>query len=173
VLGYVIAAFGVTWRLWANPASMAPTNGRSVLPDIYLSAWSMRYAATAIAHARLPALITTAVNAPQGINVMWNTTMLLPSVLLAPVTLLAGPQASLTVLITLGFADSAAVMFAVLRRWGAGIGAAAFAGALFGLSPALRMAAEDHYMLQAGARWWPVCTFGQAPPCSSSRLTTR
>lgn len=144
----MIAAFGVTWRLWVNPASMAPTNGRSVLPDIYLSAWSMRYAATAIAHARLPALITTAVNAPQGINVMWNTTMLLPSVLLAPVTLLAGPQASLTVLITLGFAGSAAAMFAVLRRWGAGTGAAAFAGALFGFSPALRMAAEDHYMFQ-------------------------
>ena len=44
-------------------------------------------------------------NAPQGINLMWNTPMLLPGVLFAPLTLLAGPQASLTVLMTLGSPD--------------------------------------------------------------------
>ena len=55
---------------------------------------------------RLPALITDGMNAPQGISVMWNTFMPLPGMLLAPVTLLAGPQASLTVLMTIGFAGS-------------------------------------------------------------------
>ncbi len=75
-----------------------------------------------------------------------------PSVLLAPVTLLAGPQASLTVLTTLGFAGSAASLFFVLRRRGAGPSAAALGGAICGaicgFSPALRIAAEDHYPLQ-------------------------
>jgi hypothetical protein len=149
LLGYLVAAVAVTWRLWADPTRMAPTTGGlPLLPDICLSAWSMRYAATAIAHVRLPALVTTAVNAPQGMNLMWNTTMLLPSVLLAPVTLLAGPQLSLNILTTLGFAGSAAAMFVVLRRWGASTSAAAVGGAFFGFSPALRIAAEDHYMLQ-------------------------
>ncbi len=145
---YLLAAVALTWRLWADPAAMAPTNGATVLPDIYVNVWGMRYAAIAVAHGRLPSLITTAVNAPQGVNLMWNTTMLLPSVLLAPVTLLAGPQASLAVLTTLGFAGSAASLFFVLRRWGAGPSAAALGGAVYGFSPALRIGAEDHYPLQ-------------------------
>jgi len=56
---------------------------------------------------------------------MWNTSLLLPGVLLAPVTLLAGPQVTLTLVLTLGFAGSAASLFAVLRRWGASVTAAA------------------------------------------------
>lgn len=75
-LCYLLAAVALTWRLWADPAAMAPTNGATVLPDIYVNVWGMRYAAIAVAHGRLPSLITTAVNAPQGINLMWNTTML-------------------------------------------------------------------------------------------------
>ena len=67
-------------------------------------------------------------NAPHGINLMWNTSLLLPGVLLAPVTLLAGPQTSLTVLLTLGFAGSAAAMYWVLRRWGVRTGPAALGG---------------------------------------------
>jgi hypothetical protein len=55
---------------------------------------------------------------------MWNTSLLLPGVVLAPVALLAGPQVSLTVLLVLAFAGSAASLFVVLRRWGASISAA-------------------------------------------------
>ena len=76
----------VTWRLWADPASHTVAGNPN---DADLFAWFMRYDATAVAHGRLPALVTAAMNAPQGINLMWNTSMLLPGVLLAPVTLLA------------------------------------------------------------------------------------
>jgi len=146
---YVLAAFGLTWRLWAAPAAQVPTtNGHGVSADIYLSAWFMRYAATSLTHGHLPALATTALNYPQGVSVMWNTSILLPGVVLAPITLLAGPLVSLTVLITAGFAGSAATMFFVLRRWGGGLIPAAIGGALFGFSPALRLAAQDHYHLQ-------------------------
>ena len=108
----------------------------------------MRYAAMAVRHGRLPALITTGMNAPQGVNLMWNTPLLLPAVLLAPVTGLFGPQVSLTVLTTAGFAGSAAAMFWVLRRWRVSIGAAALAGAVYGFSPALLQSAMSHYNLQ-------------------------
>ena len=147
---YVLAAVGLTWRLWANPAVTAPTQagGRGVSTDVYFMAWCLRYSAAAIAHGGLPALTTTALNAPHGVNMMWNTSMLLPGVLLAPVTLVAGPVTSLIVLLTVGFAGSAASMFFVLRWWGATIGAAAIGGALYGFSPALLVAAQDHSDLQ-------------------------
>ena len=146
---YLLVAFALTWRIWSDPAALVPTNGgHRVSHDIYLNAWFMRYAATAISHGHLPALVTTAVNAPQGVNVMWNTSLLLPSLLLTPITLTAGPLVSLAVLLTAGLAGSAAAMFAVLRRWRVGLIGAALGGALYGFSPAILVAAEDHYHLE-------------------------
>lgn len=149
VAAYLLLALGLTWRINVNPAVRVPSNGSpTVESDIYLNVWFMRYAATAVAHGHLPALITTAVNAPRGINLMWNTSMLLPGVLLAPVTLLAGPSVSLAVLLVVGFAGSASALYLVLRRWDVSIAGAAIGGAIYGFSPALLVAAEDHYHLQ-------------------------
>jgi hypothetical protein len=143
-LCYLLAAVLLTWRLWVDPA------GRIVFGnphDADLIAWFMRYAVTAVRHGRLPALITTGMNAPSGINLMWNTAMLLPGVLLAPVTWLAGPQVTLTILTTIGFAGSASALFFVLRRWDVSLPAAALAGAVYGFSPALLQSARSHYDL--------------------------
>ena len=150
VLGcYLLGAVALTWHLWGDPAGRAQiVPSRGVSHDIDLFAWFFRYEATAIAHGRLPDLVTTALNAPQGVNLMWNTSFLLPGVVFAPLTMAIGPQATLTVLLTLGFAGSAATMFWVLRRWGASLAAAALGGAVFGFSPALRIAAVGHYHLQ-------------------------
>jgi hypothetical protein len=53
---------------------------------------------------------------------MWNSSLLLlPSLVMAPVTLLGGPQASLTLMLTLGYAGSAAAMYWLLRRHGASV----------------------------------------------------
>ncbi len=65
----------------------------------------------------------------------------------APVTLLFGPQVSLTMLLVLGFAGSATAMFYVLRRWGASNIAAVLGGALYGFSPALVNSGIGHYSL--------------------------
>ena len=142
---YVLASFALTWRLWADPAGRMVAGNPG---DTNLFAWFMRYSATAVSHGRLPALVTTGLNAPQGINLMWNTSVLLPGMLLAPVTLLAGPQASLTILLTAGFAGSAASLFWVLRRWGASLVAAGLGGAVYGFSPALLAAGMGHFHLQ-------------------------
>ncbi len=149
VLCYLVAAVGMTWRLWADPSRMAPTAvDGNVNMDIYLSTWFMRYVATALGHGHLPALVTTGINSPRGVNAMWNTSLLAPAFLLAPVTIIAGPVTSLTVLLTLGFAGSATSMFVVLRRWQVSVTAAALGGALFGFMPAMTVAAQDHYHLQ-------------------------
>jgi hypothetical protein len=141
----LLGAVAVTLWLWRDPASRLVA-GNSFDTDQF--AWYFRYDATAVAHFRLPALTTEAMNAPQGVSVMWNTFMLLPGLLLAPLTLLAGPQASLTVLMTAGFAGSAFAMFAVLRRWGATAPAAALGAAVYGFSPALVQSSLGHYDLQ-------------------------
>ena len=142
---YLVAAVALTMWLWRDPASRIVA-GNPYDADQF--AWFFRYDATAVAHLRLPALITTGMNAPQGISLMWNTAMPLPGVLLAPLTLLAGPQASLTVLMTLGFAGSAVSMFATTRRWGASAAAAGLAGLVYGFSPALIQSSAGHYDLQ-------------------------
>jgi hypothetical protein len=142
---YLLAALAVTLWLWRDPASRTVAGNPN---DADQFAWFFRYDAAAIAHGRLPALVTAAMNAPQGVNVMWNTFMLLPGVLLAPVTLLFGPQASLTLLMTAGFAGSATAMFAVLRRWQVSVASAALGAAVYGFSPALVHSAVGHYDLQ-------------------------
>jgi hypothetical protein len=144
---YLLGALALTWRLWADPSGRAPV-GDPGPADYDLQAWFLRYAATAIGQGRIPALVTAAMNAPHGINLMWNTSLLALGVLLTPVTLLAGPQASLTVVMTLGFAGSAASMFVVLRRWQASILAAALGGAVYGFSPAMLDSGLDHFQLQ-------------------------
>ena len=171
---YLLAAVIVTWRLWADPAGHTVAGNPH---DADLFAWFLRYDAAAMTHGRLPALVTAAMNAPQGINVMWNTSLLLPGVLLTPVTLLLGPQTALTVLMTAGFAGSAASLFWVLRRWEVSTGAAALAGAVYGFSPALLQASIGHYNLQfavlpplivdAGLR---LCLRSQAPVRDGIRL---
>jgi hypothetical protein len=142
---YLLGAVMVTGRLWVDPAGRMQVGDAH---DVDQFAWFLRYAATAIGHGHLPALVTSALNAPRGVNLMWNTSFLLPGVLLAPVTLLAGPQVGLTVVLTLGFAGSAASLFWVLRRWGASPGAAALGGALYGFSPALLDSGIGHYNFQ-------------------------
>ncbi len=146
ILGcYLLGAVAVTWRLWVDPAARSQVGD---VQDVNLFAWFMRYEAAAVAHGRLPALTTAALNAPRGISLMWNTSLLLPGVLLAPVTLLAGPQTTLTTVLTLGFAGSAASLCWVLRRWGASLTAAAIGGAVYGFSPALLNSGIGHYHLE-------------------------
>jgi hypothetical protein len=144
---YLAAAVALNWRLWAGLGTMSPT-GDPGPADNDLMAWFMRYAADAISHGHLPALVTTALNAPHGINLMWNNTILFPAVALAPVTLLGGPQASLTIVATLGYAGSAAAMYWLLRRHGACVLAGGLGGAVFGFSPGLVNAGIAHYGMQ-------------------------
>jgi hypothetical protein len=108
----------------------------------------MRYAAGEIAHWHLPALITSGMNAPTGVSAMWNPSLLLPGVVLSPLTLMFGPQVSLNVLLTAGFAGSAMSLYWVLRRWSVGIVAAVAGGLAYGFSPALTQSAVGHYDLQ-------------------------
>ena len=147
LFAYLAAAAGLTWRLWAGLGTVSVA-GDPGPADNDLMAWFMRYAAGAVAHGHLPALVSTGLNAPRGFPLMWNNSVLFPAVVLAPVTLLAGPLASLTVLTTAGYAGSAAAMYWLLRRNGASVAAGAIGGAVFGFSPGMVNAGLGHYGMQ-------------------------
>jgi hypothetical protein len=141
---YVAGAFFVTSTLWVHPTGLLQAGDPE---DVDQATWFLRYIATAIEHFRLPALITTTMNAPHSVNLMWNTSLLLPGIVITPVTALFGAQAGLTTLLVIGFAGSAASMYYVLRRWQASQLGAAVGGALYGFSPALVDSGIGHYSL--------------------------
>jgi hypothetical protein len=71
--------------------------------DIRLFTWYLENDSVSVLHGRDPLLFTT-MNAPAGVNGMWNTSILLPALVMTPVTLLAGPLAAYNVLFVLALA---------------------------------------------------------------------
>jgi hypothetical protein len=97
-------------------------------------AWFLRWFPYALATHQNP-LFTTNIIDPGGINLMWNTWIPLPALLLSPVTLLAGPVASFNLAITLGVALSAWCAYLAAARFLTRRSAAVLAGAAYGFSP--------------------------------------
>jgi hypothetical protein len=101
--------------------------------DDSLFTWWLAYTPWALLHGHSP-LVSNYLNAPGGVNGMWNTSVPLLGILGAPITLTAGPTATLNTMTLLGPAVSGAVAFAVLRRY-MHPAAAFVAGAMYGFSP--------------------------------------
>jgi hypothetical protein len=141
---YVVAALVVTARLWLHPAHrMVAGNPHDT--DLYT--WWLAWIAHQLGGGHF-SLITHAMNAPTGVNAMWNTSLLLPGVVLSPLTLLAGAQASYNVLLFVGFAGSANTAHRLLlRHVHVGWWPALAGGALYGFSPAMIHASIGHVSL--------------------------
>lgn len=108
--------------------------------------WFFGWTAHALATGHNP-LFSSAANAPYGLNLAQATSTSLLGVLLAPLTLLAGPVASVNVCFVLAMPLSAASAYAVLRRWNVWAPAAAFGGLAFGFSPAMINEGSQHLNL--------------------------
>jgi hypothetical protein len=133
VAGYAVLALHLTWQWWT------PLGGRLTSvnePDTVLFSWLLSWTPHAVSTGRFP-LFSDLLNAPTGINLMWNNGMVLPGLLFAPVTALFGGVATVTVITALGLAGSAATAFWCLRSLSVRVLPAAVGGALFGFSPAM------------------------------------
>jgi hypothetical protein len=97
-------------------------------------AWFLRWLPYAIANHHNP-LFTTSLIAPTGVNLMWNTWIPLPALLLSPLTVAAGPIAAFDVAVTLGVALSGWCMYLAASRFVQRTAAAVLAGAAYGFSP--------------------------------------
>ncbi|WP_155055645.1 dolichyl-phosphate beta-glucosyltransferase [Streptomyces blattellae] len=108
--------------------------------------WEWFFAVTAdnVAHLRNP-LFTDLQGFPDGVNLMANTVMLGLSVPFTPLTLLAGPAVSLSVVMTLGLAATAAAWYWLIVKRVVRQRAAAFVGAsLAAFAPPMVSHANAH-----------------------------
>jgi len=145
-LGIVLVCYlGLSVLLWWQAWSGHPTDMASCgCNDPALFIWFLEWPAYAIAHGHNP-LYSTALFHPAGINMLSNTGVVAIGVLLAPVTWLFGPVATLNVASTLGPALTGLAMFWLLRRYVRWTPAAFIGGLVFGFSPFVFVnSAVDH-----------------------------
>jgi len=131
VFGVYLAASLLLWRSYL-PHLASRTITRGVLdPGIYI--WWLNWVPYAILHGLDP-FRSSYLNAPSGVNAMWNTSIPAIGVAFAPITLVFGPIASFNIAAILGPALSSWTAWWWLRRHASDL-AAAFGGLLFGFSP--------------------------------------
>jgi hypothetical protein len=125
-LGLAVALFHAAW---SNP--LRTQVGGAGDADEY--SWFLAWVPFALGHGLNP-LVSHYVAFPSGANLMWNTSVLFPSLLMSPFTVLFGAAFSYNVLITLAPALGATFSYLAFRRWVSRL--PAVAGALiFGFSP--------------------------------------
>jgi hypothetical protein len=146
-MAYLALSAFIWSNLWGHPTSETICGcGDPSLFDSFIE-----WPAYAIAHGLNP-FYTTALHYPVGVNLLANTSVLAIGVVLAPVTWLFGPIATLNVASTLAPALSALSMFVLLRRWVSWTPAAFFGGLFYGFSPFIVVALSwAHLMLGMAA----------------------
>jgi hypothetical protein len=141
--GYGALALVVWWGVWSSHPTATTTCGCG---DSALFLWFFAWPAHALAHGLDP-VHSTAMSHPAGVNLLANTSELALGVVLAPVTWLWGPVASMNVALTLAPALSALAMFVLVRRWVAWAPAAFTAGLLYGFSPLVLVSLSDAHLM--------------------------
>jgi hypothetical protein len=111
--------------------------------DPAIFAWMLRWSPFAWAH-HLNPLVTTYLNYPEGVNLMWNTSLPAPALLLAPVTNGLGAVTAFNVLTTAALALSAWAAYFAIRDHAPWPPAALCGGLLYGFSPYMVGQSEGH-----------------------------
>ena len=129
---------------WSSPTTRTLRGGDGD-PAIFM--WFLRWVPFALAHGH-DLLVTHHLNYPDGVNLMWNTSLPLPGLLLTPVTDAWGPVLSFNLVLVLGYGLSAWCAYLAIRRFVPGHLAAGVGGLVYGFSPAiLGQAAHPHMTL--------------------------
>lgn len=128
---YVGLAVLVWWHVWAGGVGGSlPSGSLDPAQDVWWLAWVPH----ALGHGANP-LFTRSMFFPAGVNVLANTSFPLLGLLLAPITVTAGPLAAMSVAVVLVPAADAFVAYAVLRRYTSWAPAAFAGGLLYGFGP--------------------------------------
>lgn len=171
VVGLIAAAFSLTYLghgLLTSPTDM--WRGNPGDPEQFM--WFLAYIPRAILSGHNP-LLTNYALYPEGANIMWNTSIVLPAIVMAPITLTLGPTVSFNVLLVAAPVATALTANLALGRWvqsrvAAGVGALAFAFCPFiiihsaaghlhltlaALLPLIVIAADEVFIRQRWAPW--------------------
>jgi hypothetical protein len=138
---FVLGALYLTARTWRNPIGRLQTSN---LQDQVFFEWTLSHAQWSVTHLSNP-LFTDRLNVPDGVNMMANTSILGLSIPLIPVTALFGAPVSFALLLTLGFAATAAAWYWLFSRHLVSSRAAAFVGGAFcGFAPGMVSHGNGH-----------------------------
>lgn len=144
VVGYLTLAVVLTSPQWGHPQRLFHQAGDQVLFE-----WMLAHAAHAVLAGENP-LFSAALNAPDGVNLMANTSVLGLGVPLAPVTLLFGSQVAFCVAVVGCLAGTATAWYALLRRrLVSARSAAALGGLVCGFAPGMVAQAGAHLHVAA------------------------
>src|SRR2546423_6640273 len=127
---YAALAVGLFGAAWIQPFRTVMGAG----PDPPVFIWYLRWLPYAVSHGMNP-LFTNYLDYPDGINLMWQTSVPLLGLLMWPVTATLGPIFSYNLLMTASVALSAFSGFLACRRHVSQAWPAAVGGLLFGFSP--------------------------------------
>ena len=137
--GFLALAVWLLGSTWRSPTTR--TLG-GALGDPGVFTWFLRWTPFAVGRHISP-FYSDWLNHPAGVNLMWNTWVPLPGLLLAPLTRAFGPVLSLNVLLTLAYGLSAWSAYLAIHRYVPNHGAAAAGGLVYGFSPV--MIAHAHH----------------------------
>jgi hypothetical protein len=155
LVAYAALAVVLFWGGWRAPLTRNVGAGG----DMPIFGWSLRWAPWAVAHGHNP-LFTKYLGYPAGSNLMWNTSVFLPSLLVAPVTLLSTPVLAYNVLATLGVVLPAWALFGALRLATRHPLAAWLGGLAWGFGPwIIAQTRGDHLHLSLGSLALPLLAF--------------
>ena len=100
-------------------------------------------------------LFTTAMNAPTGLNIMWNTAIILPALLMTPVTAAFGATTSVGLLMIAAPLTAAGICYWVLHKLTGHLAGAAVGATLYGFGPFYN-GQQGHLHLTLGAAFLPL-----------------
>ena len=127
---YGAGAFLITSPVWRDAAN----SWAGACCDPQQTMWFLRWAPYALSH-HIDPFFTYQLNAPFGVNLMWNAAIVGPSMIVSPVTLLFGPVVAYNVAVAAGIALGGFCMYFVLRRYTSGLAGPIVGGALYAFCP--------------------------------------
>ncbi len=134
LLAYLLLAVGIFSGTWINPAGSWIGSPKD--PQLFI--WYLGW----IPHKLT--LFSDYLSYPDGVNLMWNTSMMFPALVLWPVTAVFGPVVAYNVLVTAGIALSAWFGFLAAQRFIDRPLPCFAAGLVYGFSTALLAQALGH-----------------------------
>lgn len=147
-LGYLAGAMVLTISAWSDPRS----GWAGGCCDQQQTIWFLGWTPHALANGLNP-FFTTQIAAPDGVNLMWNTPMILLGLLGWLPAKIGGPIFGFNVLMIAGIALSGFTAWVAIRRWTGNGAAPLVGGAIYAFSPYVASHAAMH--LNLATAWVP------------------
>ena len=130
LLAFTAVAVALFGNTWTDPTHLALGGGGG---DGSIFIWFLEWSAYALKH-HGDLFFSDHMGYPEGVSVLWNTSLVLPGVLLAPLTLAFGPVLTFNLVNMAAHALSAWCAYLAVHRYVPSHWAAAVAGLVYGFS---------------------------------------